>query len=72
MGALTEPVWCCHAHDDRTILDVWIHSLPEWQRLQAESSAKARRAAACAIAMPQSRLTIGVPAGHRAWTRLQS
>ena len=37
MGVLTEPIWCCHAHDDRTIFRAWIHGLPEWQRLQAES-----------------------------------
>ena len=37
MGAITEPIWCCHQHDDRTIVRAWIHSLPEWQRLQAES-----------------------------------
>jgi hypothetical protein len=37
MGALTEPIWCCHTHDDRTIVHAWIHSLPEWQRLQTQS-----------------------------------
>jgi hypothetical protein len=37
MGVLTEPIWCCHSHDDRTIFHAWIHSLPEWQRLQTES-----------------------------------
>jgi len=37
MGAITEPIRCCHAHDDRTIVRAWIHSLPEWHRLQTES-----------------------------------
>lgn len=25
MGRITDPVCCCHAHDDRTILRAWIH-----------------------------------------------
>jgi hypothetical protein len=37
MGALTEPIWCCHEHDDRSIVRAWIHTLPEWQQLQTES-----------------------------------
>src|SRR5437764_6799847 len=31
MAAITEPIWCCHEHDDRTIVRAWIHTLPEWQ-----------------------------------------
>ena len=37
MGAITEPIWCCHEHDDRSIVRSWIHTLPEWQQLQTES-----------------------------------
>jgi hypothetical protein len=36
MGLITDAIWCCHQHDDRTIVRAWIHSLPEWQQLQAE------------------------------------
>jgi hypothetical protein len=34
MGRITDPIWCCHAHDDRTILRAWIHQLPEFRQLQ--------------------------------------
>jgi hypothetical protein len=37
MGRITDPIWCCHAHDDRSIVRAWIHTLPEWQQLQIES-----------------------------------
>ncbi len=36
MGLITDPLWCCHAHDDRTIVRAWIHQLPEWHQLQAD------------------------------------
>jgi hypothetical protein len=34
MGRITDPISCCHAHDDRTILRAWIHQLPEFKQVR--------------------------------------
>ena len=55
MGAITALIWCCHEHDDRSIVRAWIHSLPEWQQLQTASpSPCAACASPCHCVGPES------------------
>src|SRR5207249_3311239 len=59
MGAITQPIWCCHVHDDRTIVRAWIHSLPEWHQLQAEFPSD------CAACTGPCHCDEQQPVGHR-------
>jgi hypothetical protein len=77
MGWLTEPIWCCHEHDDRTIVHAWIQQLPEWRQLQSDDQSRtAGPARAPAIAAGKLRQDPSSPvrAGHllaAAWLRQQ-
>ena len=59
MGAITEPIWCCRGHDNGTIVRTWIHSLPEWHQLQAESPSN------CATCIGPCHCVEGERVGHR-------
>jgi hypothetical protein len=53
MGVISEPIWCCHEHEDRSIVRGWIHHLPEWQHLQAEFPSNCRTCSrACHCGQP--------------------